>query len=151
MDRWIILAIGLLAYVAISYIAIREFKAVLIGLIDFSVLLLILGGILLIAQYVFRVEQYQSWYGIVAVVLGVMLKAWLRPAYRLKDGFVYLDKPYRRSEYPKAEVRDDLVLLYNAKQAKRANPKEAVALNLKGPLKQRNRKLIASLYQTAPL
>lgn len=146
MDRWLSFLIGLIAYTAIISIAVRERKAVLIAVIDYFGLMLILGGVYLVGRYVFRVEEYQAWYSVIAIVLGVGLKAWLRPAYRLKDGFLYRDKPYRRSDYPKAKLVSDVLILFNQKQAKREEMKGALQVPISGPLKQKNLELVRSLY-----
>lgn len=146
MDLWLSFLIGLITYIAIIFIVVRERKAVFIGIVEFFGLMVILGGVYLVGRYVFRVEVYQAWYSVIAIVLGVGLKAWLRPAYRLKDGFLYRDKPYRRSEYPKAKLVSDVLIMFNQKQAKREDIKSALQVPLNGPLKKKNLELIRSLY-----
>ena len=147
MDRWIILLIAMATYTALAYIAIRDVKAIFIGLLEFAGLLLILGLVNLIGQQFFKGDLSTGILSIIAVIIGVIVKVWLKPMYRITDGFAYMDKPFRKALYPKADIIQDTLVLYDTKQAKRPQPKNALQLPLKGPLKRRNKAFITQMYQ----
>lgn len=146
MERSIILLIAMATYTALAYIAIRDVKAILIGLLEFAGLLVILALVNLIGQQFFQGDLSTGVLSIIAVVIGVILKIWLKPMYRIPGGFAYLDKPFRKAVFPKADIIQDTLILYDAKQAKRPQPQKALQLPLKGPLKRRNQALIEQLY-----
>lgn len=146
MQNLVYVLIGIAAYTAIVYISIKEPKAIVIGLIEMAVLLAILLILKFSSDLIYRTPGYNSTLGLVGLVGAVILKMWLAPVYRLKNGFVYKDKAYRKDHYPAADITGYDVTLYS--DSKRSKKSRAHQLVLTGPLKDRSRRTIQSLYSS---
>ncbi|HHT21666.1 MAG TPA: hypothetical protein GXZ74_09540 [Tissierellia bacterium] len=138
-------AVALIAYITIVYMTVKDKKAIFIGITEMAALGIILVILKFSADLVYPTEGINQTIGLGALLTGVVMKLWISPVYRLSDGFVFKDRPYRRSDYPGMEARGYDIYLYTQKS--RGKKHLAHHLRLRGPLKDRNKRVITGIYR----
>lgn len=145
MQTFLYILIGLAVYTFFIYLAIKDKKAIFIGLIEMSALFLMIAASQLISIFILKETGYNPTLALGGFVAAVALKLYLSPVYRLPDGFVMKDRPFRKSDYPKIDFDGHQLVLY--KHVNKSKKNIAHRIELTGPLKQRNKELIQSVYQ----
>lgn len=138
------IAVGLVAYTMIVYMTVKDKKAIFIGIVEMAALGFILLVLKFSADLVYPTEGINQTIGLSALICGVIAKLWLAPVYRLEDGFVLKDRPYRKSVFPGMEFRGYELYLYTQKN--RSKKSLAHKLKLTGPFKEKNKQTITRIY-----
>lgn len=144
METLLYILIGVGTYTAMVYMAVKEPKAIFIALVELAALAAILLILKVSAGVVNKSPEVNSTVGVVGLISAVIIKQWISPVYRLKDGFVLKDRAYRKSVFPAIDFDGYDLLLYT----KMHKSKNSLArrIPLKGPRKDHNKRKIQQIY-----